>query len=114
MEPNAMVAKITIHTYTLRRSAHSRTETRIDPRIITPPMVGVPVLARWDCGPSVLTTCPYLSLCSSAITLGPTSREITIVVRIAITARNERYETTLNTVRYFVNHSERRTSIIHP
>jgi len=38
---------------------------------INPPMVGVPVFFRWDCGPSSLTVWPNFNLVRKGIKTGP-------------------------------------------
>ncbi len=51
MAPNPNVTTSTIQTKRLVRSNHSSVEIEIDNSTSTPPIVGVPVLARWDCMP---------------------------------------------------------------
>ena len=49
MAPKPSVTTSTIHTKRLDRSNHSSVDSAMEPRIITPPMVGVPLLDRCDC-----------------------------------------------------------------
>ena len=49
MAPKPKVTTMTTHTKRFDQSNHSRVEMAIDSRISTPPMVGVPLLTRWDC-----------------------------------------------------------------
>ena len=50
-----------MHAQTKRfdRSIHSSAEIISEMRIISPPIVGVPFLARWLCGPSSRIGCPF-------------------------------------------------------
>ena len=65
-------------------------------RISAPPMVGVPFLAKWVCGPSVRTDWPTFSAVSLRITHGPSSRLNASAVSAAITARKVVYWKTLS------------------
>ncbi len=58
MPPNAAVDTTAIHTNGFVRSAHNNVGTNAAIRIRTPPIVGVPALARCDCGPSWRITWP--------------------------------------------------------
>ena len=57
-------------------------------RISAPPIVGVPDLFRWVCGPSSRTDWPIFSSASLRISIGPNSNPIASAVRLAITARS--------------------------
>ena len=52
MTPKPSVTARQAHTNALDRSIHSSTDMVSEMRIISPPIVGVPRLARWVCGPS--------------------------------------------------------------
>ena len=78
----------TIHTKRFDRSAHSSVATPIEIRISAPPMVGVPDLVRWVCGPSVRTAWPILSAVSLRISEGPNISPIASEVSVASTARS--------------------------
>ena len=56
-------------------------------KINTPPMVGVPDLTKWVCGPSVRTACPTFNRVSIRMTAGPAKRPIINAVSVANTAR---------------------------
>src|SRR5690606_12162357 len=58
--PNATITASTNQTYLLRRSPHRSTEASTVTRISAPPMVGVPALEKWVCGPSVRIGWPPL------------------------------------------------------
>ena len=60
-------------------------------QISTPPMVGVPVFFRCDCGPSSRTNCPIWNSRSFSITYGPMNSAISIAVSEANAVRNVRY-----------------------
>lgn len=51
MAPKPKVTNSTIQTKRLVQSNHSKVEMAMDNRIKTPPMVGVPLLAKWVCMP---------------------------------------------------------------
>ncbi len=51
-------------------------------------MVGVPVLARCDCGPSSRTAWPIFFSASQRISAGPKRKEITSAVIAASTVRS--------------------------
>src|SRR6218665_4172401 len=50
MAPKPSVTSSTIQTKRLDRSNHSRADSAIDSKISTPPMVGLPLLDRCECG----------------------------------------------------------------
>ena len=57
-------------------------------RIISPPIVGVPRLARWVCGPSSRIGWPFpWRTRRTSISLGPISRPMNNAVRMAAPAR---------------------------
>ena len=56
--PKPTVTAMQAQTKGLRGSIHSSIEVHSAIRIINPPIVGVPTLARWVCGPSVRIGCP--------------------------------------------------------
>ena len=58
MAPKASVENTVIHTNGLAGSDHSTVGSRMAMQISTPPMVGVPVFFRCDCGPSSRTNWP--------------------------------------------------------
>jgi hypothetical protein len=78
----------TIQTKRLVRSAHNSVETPSESRISAPPIVGVPDLARWVCGPSMRTAWPIFFAVSQRITAGPKTNEIVSAVSVASTARS--------------------------
>ncbi len=51
-------------------------------------MVGVPALGRWLAGPSGRITWPNWKLLSRPISIGPTTRLISIAVMLAAAVRN--------------------------
>ena len=69
------------------RSAQSRVGTRIPARISTPPMVGVPALAWWACGPSSRMYWPICRRRSRSIVQGPSKRTRKSAVRLATAVR---------------------------
>ncbi|OIQ94086.1 hypothetical protein GALL_239040 [mine drainage metagenome] len=87
MAPNPSVTMSTSQTKRLDRSIHSRVEAVMAIRISTPPMVGVPVLIRWVCGPSWRTAWPTFIAVSLRITPGPAIRPMNKAVSVLITAR---------------------------
>ncbi len=60
---------------------------------------------RCDCGPSLRTAWPIFSAVSRRITHGPAARPISSAVAAASTARNVRYEKTLNARMSCASHS---------
>ncbi len=74
----------------LPQSHHSSVDTAIETSTSTPPMVGVPALTKWVCGPMVRTAWPTFSSVSLRITHGPNASPIRSAVRLAITARKVR------------------------
>jgi hypothetical protein len=53
MRPNKVIVPMASQTYVLSRFPQRRVGTSVAPMIRIPPMVGVPFLEKWDCGPSV-------------------------------------------------------------
>jgi hypothetical protein len=90
MAPKPKVTSITTQTKRLVRSAQSSTVIAIDTRISAPPIVGVPLLARCDFGPSSRTDWPILYSVSLRIIAGPTIRQMNTAVIVASTARSVR------------------------
>ena len=80
-----------IQIYGFAQLPHNRVDTVMAVRIREPPIVGVPFLTRWVCGPSVRTACPHLSAVSLRIVHGPNIRENAKAVNAAMTARNVVY-----------------------
>ena len=70
---------------------HNSVDTVIDTKINTPPMVGVPALAKWVFGPSLRMACPALSSVSLRMVHGPSIRLNASAVSAAITARKVVY-----------------------
>ena len=58
MSPKAKVTPNTVQTRRLLSSAHRSVLINVATRMSVPPIVGVPALTRWVCGPSSRTTCP--------------------------------------------------------
>ncbi len=74
-------------------------------------MVGVPVLARCVCGPSVRTTCPAFSAASLRIISGPSSSATASAVSAAMIARKVMYWKRCSDVKCRAIHSARSSSI---
>ena len=73
----------------LRRSIQISTDNVRLIRIISPPMVGVPRLARWVCGPSSRIGWPLpWRMRSMAMKRGPMTRPMTSAVISVAPARN--------------------------
>ena len=89
--PKPKVTSITTQTKRLLQSNHSSVATPRPMRISTPPMVGVPRLARWLCKPYSRIGWPIFSAVRRRITQGPKPRPISSAVSAAITARKVRY-----------------------
>ena len=85
--PKPMVTSITTQTKRLLQSNHSRVDTPMPIRISTPPIVGVPVLARCCWMPYSRIGWPIFISVSRRITQGPKARPINSAVSAAITAR---------------------------
>ncbi len=64
--------------------------------IISPPMVGVPVLAWWDWGPSSRIYWPICMALSLRMNQPPTTMEMIRAVRMAKMVRKVMYRKTLN------------------
>ena len=90
MTPKPTRVSSATQTYSFDRSPHSSVVTVTDTRISAPPMVGVPALIRWVCGPSSRTDWPIFSAVSLRITAGPTMKEMVRAVSVASTARRVR------------------------
>ena len=88
MAPKAAVASTAIQMKTLVRSAHSSVGTSAAVRISSPPIVGVPALARCDCGPSWRMTWPIWNSRSRRISHGPSTSEMTSAEMLATAVRN--------------------------
>ncbi len=71
-------------------SDHSTVGNRMAMQISTPPMVGVPVFFRCDCGPSSRTNWPIWNSRSFWITQGPMNSAISSAVSEAKAVRNVR------------------------
>ena len=68
-------------------------------RMMNPPIEGVPAFSRWRSGVSSrIVSPPSCSARSRAISQGPSTKEITIAVTVAIAARNVMYRKTLKTM----------------
>ena len=79
--PNPPVTARQAQTNGLRRSIHNSIETISETRIISPPIVGVPTLARCVCGPSARIGWPLpWRTRSIEMNFGPISRPITSAV----------------------------------
>ncbi len=70
------------------RSPQSKVVMATEARISAPPMVGVPALTRWVCGPSLRTDWPIFIAVSLRIIHGPSMNEMISAVIAASTARN--------------------------
>ena len=89
MAPKLSVTNSTTHTYQFDRFAHSRVATVMPPRIMSPPMVGVPRLAKCDCGPSSRIGWPLPCLTRSrSIMAGPNRNTNSSPVMMAPPVRN--------------------------
>ena len=80
----------TTQTKRLERSAHSSVASPMEISTSTPPMVGVPDLTRWVCGPSCRTAWPIFMAVSLRMTRGPHSRPMNSAVSVASAARSVR------------------------
>ena len=74
IRPRNTVAESAIHSGREWKLPHSRHGITIAETISTPPMVGVPALVRWLCGPSSRTRCPSFTRRSHAIIGGPSTK----------------------------------------
>ncbi len=74
--------------FVLSTSPQSRVGTRIPVRMRTPPMVGVPALAWWPCGPSSRMYWPIWRRRSRSIMKGPSTSTRKSAVRLAMAVRN--------------------------
>ena len=90
MAPKAIVEKTVIQIKGFPGSAQSTVGSRIAMQMSTPPMVGVPVFFRCDCGPSVRTYWPIWNSRSFSITQGPMKSAISSAVSEANAVRNVR------------------------
>ncbi len=88
--PNDIVTNSANQMKRFDRSPHSRVAMAMAPRIMAPPMVGVPVLARWLCGPSRRITWPNLSTCRRRMMPGPNTKQKISAVRMPRMARTDR------------------------
>ena len=76
----------------MEKSIQSSIETVIEVRIISPPMVGVPRLARWVSGPSSRIGWPLpWRTRSQPMNFGPISRPSKSAVKTAAPARKVMY-----------------------
>ncbi len=83
-----MVTARQAQTNGLVRSIHSSMDMTSEVRIISPPMVGVPRLARWLCGPSSRIGWPLpWRTRSMLMKRGPMTRPMTSAVISAAPAR---------------------------
>ena len=86
--PKPTVTAMQAQTSGLFRSIHRRMELTMAVRIISPPMVGVPRLARWVCGPSSRIGWPLpWRTRSMLMKRGPMTRPMTSAVIRAAPAR---------------------------
>ncbi len=85
--PKPSVESTAIQMYGFSRSAHSSVGTIADIRISSPPIVGVPALARCDCGPSCRMIWPIWKSRSLRMTHGPKIRLIASAVMLAAAVR---------------------------
>jgi hypothetical protein len=76
MAPKPKVTSITTQTKRLLQSNHSTVDTPMPISTSTPPIVGVPRLARWACTPYSRIGWPIFSSASLRITQGPKARPI--------------------------------------
>ena len=83
MAPKASVTPRTNQTKKLLRSAHISVGTTMQRLIRIPPIVGVPALLWWDCGPSSRMYCPIWNFFSLSMTQGPSTSERTSAVMLA-------------------------------
>ena len=70
------------------RFAQSSVGMSADARISSPPIVGVPALARCVCGPSCRITCPIWNSRRRRISIGPSTRLSASAVTLAPAVRN--------------------------
>ena len=91
IRPKPAVARRTTHTYRLTRFAHSMVETRIEARMMMPPIVGVPFFVRWRSGVSSRIVSPPCCFSRSRVMIhGPITSEITSAEMRAMKDRNVR------------------------
>ena len=74
--------------YGFVRSAHSSVGTSAAARISSPPIVGVPALARCDCGPFLPDHLADLEIAQPPDHHGPSIRLSASAVRLAAAVRN--------------------------
>jgi hypothetical protein len=75
---------------------HRSVEISSAPRMMNPPIDGVPALPRWRSGVSSrMVSPPSWTARSRRISHGPSMKEITVAVTVAIAARNVMYRKTL-------------------
>ncbi len=86
--PKPSITSSTTHTKRFVRLPHRSVVITMDTRISAPPIVGVPALARCDCGPSSRTDWPIFMRVSHVIMRGPIMNEMTSDVIVASTARS--------------------------
>ena len=86
--PKLNVTSRATHMNRLERSAHKRVVTPRQTKIKAPPIVGVPVFSKCDCGPSLRTDCPNFIKDKYLIIRGPRIRPANKDVRVANTALN--------------------------
>ena len=91
MAPKPKVTSITTHTKRFAQSNHSSVARPTPIRISTPPIVGVPALARCAFTPYSRIGWPNFRSVSRLITHGPNASPMSSAVTAAITARNVRY-----------------------
>jgi hypothetical protein len=89
--PKPKVTSITIQTKRLLQSNQSRVETPMPISTSTPPIVGVPLLARCACTPYSRIGWPIFISANLPMTQGPKARPISKAVIAASTARKVRY-----------------------
>ena len=87
MAPKASVEATATQTKGSEGMDHRIVGTRIAITMSTPPMVGVPVFVRCDCGPSSRTNCPIWNSRSFSITHGPINSAISSAVSEANAVR---------------------------
>ena len=89
MVPSQTVLNTINWVYTLVKSANMRVGRRMAPRMIRPPMVGVPCLFIWPSRPKSRTISPTCFNCSHSMMRFPKAMPTTSDVSKLMAARNE-------------------------
>jgi hypothetical protein len=76
MMPNPNVTMTTSQIRLFVRFAQSRVDNTLAKMIRMPPIVGVPLLAMWEFGPSSRMGCPTLRVSSFRINHGPSTKQM--------------------------------------